>query len=67
MGKIVATFLVRVTLREPDEVEDADLIAKTEGQERAVPTIHELTSSVSDFLEGVTGYAVNADAEKTDV
>ncbi len=66
MGKILATYLVKVTLREPDDLGPDEEVRKA-------PTIDEMTLAVQRGIDGAQTndgprwYDVNATAERTDV
>lgn len=62
MGKIVATYHVKVTLREPDGLPD-------EGSEvEAPPTVAEIEGRVmAGIAEKLGELTVNATAERTDI
>lgn len=62
MSKVVASYLVRVTLRELD-AEGEPL----EGDETRAPTLDALTAAITRGLEGDFPVEVNVTAERTDI
>lgn len=59
MSAIVATYLVRITLREPEPPE--------EPLDELPPTIERITSLIEGELEAATYLEANVTAERTDV
>jgi hypothetical protein len=64
MGKIVATYHVKVTLREPDE-SDGPAAVKAVEQPAQPPTIATVEEGVA-ALFSIGGLVANATAERTD-
>jgi hypothetical protein len=61
MGKVVATYNVHVTIREPDTEQPASV------QGLATPTVDELTEEIEQGLRRlIEPLEVNAIAERTD-
>lgn len=67
MGKLIATYLVRVTLREPD-VDPSDTVALERIAALDPPTLDELGLAIENMLlNSLQGSAiVNATAERVD-
>lgn len=59
MGKVVASYLVKVTVREPDGL--------AAGLEVERPTIEELEDWIHRDLEARTEVVVHVSAERTDI
>lgn len=62
MGKVIATWLVKVVAREPDEPDP-------DAAERDTPTNAQVEEAVASAVTalGEGGFAVNATAERTDI
>lgn len=59
MGPIVATYLVKVTVRAPDVPPDSD-------EPFVAPTNDAIASAVSDAVARISGLEANATSERTD-
>jgi hypothetical protein len=59
MGKVVATYLVKVTIREPDEQTSAAELPEP-------PTNEALAGWIEASVTELTGFSTNATSERTD-
>lgn len=70
MGKVVATYRVRITLREHDDDPVASWLAQPSRPPDPVPEVHDLEGLVANALYQQTGYFraddIHVAAERTD-